>query len=269
MRKLFIRISVFILLTILTQIGGVVYLLALALGKMFSWNSRLVIFALFIVAYISASFATTYLAPLFGRHPLPCLVSQTAPLKIANPIFCALNRQYVKKDLLVLLEKASGAVDARFKGTQTLVLDANFPFFDGFPLLPHLSHHDGRKVDLAFYYMDGKAGYLSGYMKSPVGYWGYSQPKKGTKLSCTNVGFLSLRWDFVFLQPYLPEYLIEPQRTSYLLKWLVGEGRKYGMEKVLLESHLKSQLGVSSDLIRFQGCRAARHDDHIHLQIGK
>lgn len=31
-------------------------------------------------------------------------------------------------------------------------LDANFPFKDGFPLLPHLSHDDGRKVDIAFMY---------------------------------------------------------------------------------------------------------------------
>jgi hypothetical protein len=26
-------------------------------------------------------------------------------------------------------------------------------------------------------------------------------------------------------------------------------------------------LGVSSPLLGFQGCRAARHDDHIHIQI--
>jgi hypothetical protein len=27
------------------------------------------------------------------------------------------------------------------------------------------------------------------------------------------------------------------------------------------------RLGVSSPLLGFQGCRAARHDDHIHIQI--
>ncbi|HKK76486.1 MAG TPA: hypothetical protein VJ953_15505 [Saprospiraceae bacterium] len=31
-------------------------------------------------------------------------------------------------------------------------LDANFPFWNEFPLLPHLSHDDGKKVDISFLY---------------------------------------------------------------------------------------------------------------------
>ncbi|MET0500376.1 MAG: hypothetical protein ABW172_02510 [Candidatus Binatia bacterium] len=27
------------------------------------------------------------------------------------------------------------------------------------------------------------------------------------------------------------------------------------------------RLGLSSPLLGFQGCRAARHDDHIHIQV--
>ncbi len=42
---------------------------------------------------------------------------------------------------------------------------------------------------------------------------------------------------------------------------------RFGLEKVLLEPHLVRRLGLSSPLLRFQGCRAARHDDHLHLQI--
>ena len=38
--------------------------------------------------------------------------------------------------------------------------------------------------------------------------------------------------------------------------------------KILLEPHLAHRLGVEGrPNIRFQGCRAARHDDHIHVQI--
>lgn len=40
-----------------------------------------------------------------------------------------------------------------------------------------------------------------------------------------------------------------------------------GAVKILIEPHIPARLGVSSRAIRFQGCRAARHDDHIHNQI--
>ena len=30
-------------------------------------------------------------------------------------------------------------------------LDANFPFINKFPLLPHLSHNDGKKIDITDY----------------------------------------------------------------------------------------------------------------------
>jgi hypothetical protein len=35
-------------------------------------------------------------------------------------------------------------MDEKFPGTVTIALDANFPFVNGFPLLPHLSHADGK-----------------------------------------------------------------------------------------------------------------------------
>ncbi len=50
---------------------------------------------------------------------------------------------------------------------------------------------------------------------------------------------------------------------------LSDEGRGFGVEKIFVEPHLAERLGVQADTIRFQGCRAARHDDHIHMQVGK
>jgi hypothetical protein len=35
--------------------------------------------------------------------------------------------------------------------------------------------------------------------------------------------------------------------------------------KIFIEPHLKQRFAPSEAKIRFQGCRAARHDDHIHL----
>jgi len=69
------------------------------------------------------------------------------------------------------------------------VLDANFPFFDGFPILPHLSHNDGNKIDIAFYYGDPSIGqYLRGKAKSPIGYWGFERP--GQAPNCPAPGAL-------------------------------------------------------------------------------
>jgi hypothetical protein len=36
---------------------------------------------------------------------------------------------------------------------------------------------------------------------------------------------------------------------------------------VFVEPYLAARLGVTAPAIRFQGCRAARHDDHIHFQV--
>ncbi|MBB3160132.1 hypothetical protein FHS25_000564 [Rhizobium laguerreae] len=42
---------------------------------------------------------------------------------------------------------------------------------------------------------------------------------------------------------------------------------RFGLRKIFIEPHLKNALGIADSHIRFQGCRAARHDDHIHIQV--
>ncbi|WEX89606.1 hypothetical protein PZN02_003519 [Sinorhizobium garamanticum] len=42
---------------------------------------------------------------------------------------------------------------------------------------------------------------------------------------------------------------------------------RFGLEKVFIEPHVKNALGITDGHVRFQGCRAARHDDHIHIQV--
>ena len=37
--------------------------------------------------------------------------------------------------------------------------------------------------------------------------------------------------------------------------------------KIFLEPHLAAQFGSGAPKIRFQGCAAALHDDHIHIQL--
>lgn len=55
-------------------------------------------------------------------------------------------------------------------------LDANFPFFNGFPLLPHLSHNDGKKLDISLVY-ETQDGEISTKQKSVSGYGVFEGPQ--------------------------------------------------------------------------------------------
>ncbi|MFW8596031.1 hypothetical protein [Cribrihabitans neustonicus] len=132
--------SIVFFLTILTQIGGAAWLIALF------FRQRIVAF---ILAYAALTAATVWIAPTFGRVALNCF--DDGPLQVQSWMFCALNRHYVTPELREVLVDTAEEMDRQYLGTETLVLDANFPFLDGFPLLPHLSHDDGEKADLAFF----------------------------------------------------------------------------------------------------------------------
>ena len=241
------HVSLALVLTALTQIGGLAWLAALASKR------RLVAFTgLYIVLFA----ATIVLAPIFGREPLPCI--KDGPLRVQSPIFCLMNRHYVSPELAALARDFAAAMEREHPGTKTRVLDAGFPFFDGFPLLPHLSHDDGRKIDFAFYYSDSDI-YRPGATRSPVGYFAYQAGPS----PCPD-GTMSLRWDLSPLQPLWRDLALEPKRMRAALAWLNGDTR---VGKVFVEPHILSQLGLSGSKLRFQGCAAARHDDHFHVQL--
>jgi hypothetical protein len=62
--------------------------------------------------------------------------------------------------------------------------------------------------------------------------------------------------------------MLEPHRTSAALQWLLSEGTRFKVDTIFIEPYLAARLGVqASPALGFQGCRAARHDDHIHVQI--
>ena len=197
----------------------------------------------------------------------PCRAEADRPYAAAYPLYCVFNRNYVDQRVALLLIALAHDLDRDYPGTRTLFLDANFPFLNGFPLLPHLSHGDGRKLDIAYFYAAPSGAYLPGQLRSPIGYWAFEQPEAGAPASCPSRSWLSLRWNMAALQRFYPDRPLEPERTRAALRWLVTQGQQYGVERVFIEPYLAARLGVSSPLLGFQGCRAARHDDHIHLQI--
>src|SRR5262245_48341070 len=173
----------FLLLAVVTQIGALVFVLCWAIsrfalpGALQGWRRACVNAALFVVLYAAATFGLVPAwAALGGRVALPCYAEPGRPFAAGHPLYCVLNRHYVEPRLATLLTELSRQVDRAHPGTTTLYLDGNFPFLDGFPLLPHLSHNDGRKLDLAYYYQTPNGAYRPGELRSPVGYWAYEQP---------------------------------------------------------------------------------------------
>ena len=247
MVKITLHFVLIVFLTLLTQLGGLAWLIALCFRR------RLLVFG---AVYAALSVSALMLAPQFGREPISCFSDNTFRMK--STFYCALNRQYVTPELKAVLQDFSIGMDQEFPQTTTLVLDANFPFISGFPLLPHLSHNDGRKVDIAFFYRNER-GFLPGVTRSPIGYFAFED---GPTTCPDNT--LTLRWDFAWLQNLWPDYHLEPRRMAKALQLLSADDR---VAKVFIEPHLASRFQAQSAKIRFQGCRAARHDDHIHLQL--
>ncbi|MBR08049.1 MAG: hypothetical protein CMP48_10210 [Rickettsiales bacterium] len=248
-------------LTILTQIGGVIYVLTYFLSKRLSFNT-LKSFMIFLGVYLVVSVAVLpVIAPFFGRKPLPLFGN----LRPVNYLTCVLNRHYVVAELDEVLVEMSDDYSEKFGGSVNY-LDANFPLFNGFPLMPHLSHNDGKKVDLAFCY-DDKSGSMTDHVPSWIGYGAYDEPKEGEQnypKLCSEKGY----WQYGLLKWITFDnrgYKVNSKRTSWIIKRVTLDDR---VSKVFIEPHLKARWGLNgNDKVRFHGCQAVRHDDHIHLQI--
>ncbi|GAA5022490.1 hypothetical protein GCM10011506_00830 [Marivirga lumbricoides] len=251
------------MLTIITQVGGVLYFLTLLTAKAFKLN-QLKGLAMFGVLYLITSFAILpAMAPVFGRTALPF----TGNLKPLNFGTCLLNRHYVTPELKYQLVEIADEMNKQFAGSVTHYLDGNFPFFNGFPLIPHLSHNDGKKLDLAFFYTkkDGSINSAPGF----IGYGIYESPAEGEvdyPARCREQGY----WQYGILSSFVinlgnGDYQLDVDRTRTLIK-LMAEHRL--TSKIFIEPHLKQRWELDQyKNIRFQGCRAVRHDDHIHTQV--
>lgn len=59
-------------------------------------------------------------------------------------------------------------------------------------------------------------------------------------------------------------YII-PEKGTKALAQLILKQKNVG--KLFIEPHLKTRLNLTSKKVRFHGCKAVRHDDHIHFQL--
>jgi hypothetical protein len=261
------------LLTVVTQIGGIVFLISLStfglIDKRLSgrWTRMTAKVFSFVTLYLLFVFLIVPLtAKSFGRVPLP--VFQNRNLKPANIWTCLLNRNYVRPQLRDIAYSVAKSMNNKYPGTVINYLDSNFPFLDKFPLLPHLSHNDGKKLDLSFQYNDSQTGQMTNDIPSFIGYGICEEPKDGEENKpdyCDKKGF----WQYNLLREIVPQdnkvrFTFDNKRTKDLLNSFASHD---GLGKIFIEPHLKTRLGLTSNKIRFHGCQAVRHDDHIHVQL--
>ncbi len=204
------------------------------------------------------------LAGLFGREPLPVFSSDRKYLASAKTYTWFFHRHYVTPELKKEILDISKRFNKEHPGVKVLYLDGNLPFIDNFPLVPHLSHDDGEKLDLSFIYIKNNKNKnnVPGWM----GYGVCEEPRQGEvnyPVKCSNNPIYNLLYK---ISPQRKTtFQVDVEKTKTLLREII---RSTKVRKIFIEPHLENRWGFSGEgKVRFQGCHSVRHDDHIHLQL--
>jgi hypothetical protein len=280
MRKQILNIAlpilIVVLLTVFTQIGGVVYLLCLPIFRLF--NERfgrqilriLLRMSVFSVVYgVATFFIVPPLAVHFGRVPMP-FNDDSSRIQPWNFGTVLLNRHYVLPNLKAVTEGVSEKLNKAHSGAVMTYLDCGFPFFDGFRLFPHLSHNDGRKIDISFFYLEAATKKPTNERPSWLGYGICEEPRPGEEdrpMYCRERGF----WQYNFMRRFLvpqgekENFLLDERRTRELMRLFLADNR---VQLMLIEPHLEKRLGfANTQKVRTPPCESVRHDDHVHIAI--
>lgn len=196
-----------------------------------------------------------------GLVTLPC--DGSTPLEPVKDRYCRLDRHFVTPAARDALVAAAEAVAARYPGEVLRFMDASGR--DGVkPFPPHLSHGDGRQIDLGLYYTDREGRPLADFPDTTRhgGYWPAEPPRPGEQIACPEgrVGRAE--------KPDPPAnrpWRLDEAKTRMLVEVLVADPR---VRRILIEPHLERRLGLwGHPKLRFAGCQAARHDDHLHVDF--
>jgi hypothetical protein len=194
-----------------------------------------------------------------GLVTLPCDAS--TPLEPTQPYYCRRDRHFVTPAARDALIDAADAMRARYPGEVLRFMDASGA--DGTrPFPPHLSHGDGRQIDLALYYTDVEGRPLDHFPKTDSGFWPAEPPRAGEQIACPNGREGRAE------KPDPPAdraWRLDEARTRALVETLIADRR---VRRILIEPHLERRFGLwGHPKLRFAGCQAARHDDHIHVDF--
>jgi len=197
--------------------------------------------------------------PAIGLVALPC---DGGPLRPHAKAYCLGRRNYVTAPAQASLLTAAEALRAAHPGSAVTYMEASWPLGRR-PMPPHLSHGDGRQVDLALLYTDLDGRPLPG-PPTLSGYGAYEPPARERDRACTGKSRRAKRNDGQD-PPANRAWRLDEARTAALVRILSADPK---VRRIFLEPHLKRRLGLGMDRkVRFAGCQAARHDDHIHVDF--
>lgn len=258
------RLAVIIGLTMLTQIGGAIYVLCIMLMPVEGWWSQMRRFTLFVGLYLAATFIVVpYFAEAIGRER----VKETETIKAQTFATKLFNRNYVKPAVNSALQGMAKDFEKQRKGIQIQYLDAGFPFFEEFfPLYPHKNHNDGNRIDLSLIYREGDR--VSNNKPSFSGY-GIFERAEGDEYNqpelCRTKGY----WRYGFLRYFHFGKTKHPvEFSNAATKDLVYAAIKQNeIGTIYIEPHLKSRLRLPNKKMSAHGCRAKRFDDHIQIEL--
>jgi hypothetical protein len=195
-----------------------------------------------------------------GLVRLPCDGSE--PLRPAHPFYCSRDRIYVRPEARDALVEAAREMARRFPGTQITYMDASGA--DGqVPFEPHLSHGDGRQVDLSLFYtsLDGAPIHGSPPGSRANGYGNYEPPRPGDPQPCRGIDRPNDDRD----PPADRAWRLDEARSRALTEILAADSH---VRRILIEPHLERRWTLEDHpKLRFAGCQAARHDDHLHVDF--
>src|SRR5690606_12123154 len=148
------------------------------------------------------------------------------------------SRHYVQPAVHARLVALGDAMAKRDTGAVVYYLDAGFPFGFDLPMLPHLSHRDGRAIDLAFAYQtETNIGFAPSPPPSPIRYLGYEAAAPEERHPCAGV-IAPWRWDLPWLQTWFDGVALDPDRTRAMIAWLLAEDGRAPVRRIFLEPHL-------------------------------
>lgn len=195
-----------------------------------------------------------------GLVPLPC---KDGPLQPVAQRYCKDRKHYVTPAARDVLIRTATALQVRYPGAIVRYMEASWP--SGVrPMPPHLSHGDGRQIDLVLFYTDRRGRPLREPPRlrgNAPGYGAYEPPGRDVDRTCRGTQSPHGAPD----PPANRAWRLDDARTTDLVRRLSAAPQ---VRRIFLEPHLKARLGLSNhDKIRFAGCQAARHDDHIHVDF--
>ncbi|MBL8558537.1 MAG: hypothetical protein JNM47_07445 [Hyphomonadaceae bacterium] len=192
-----------------------------------------------------------------GLVRLPCRAEVN--LKAAHSNYCTLDRNWVTPDAQAVMRDAAAQVAAAHPGAVVHYMEASWPSAQR-PMPPHLSHGDGRQIDVALFYETSKAAPLP-RPPTPSGYYAFEPMRDGDFDPCVGVK----RPGNNRSPPADRNWRLDEERTRTLIAALLADNR---VRRLLLEPHLKARLGFANEArIRFPGCNTLRHDGHVHVDV--